>query len=90
MPVYWDVTPCGSCENRRFGGANRLHHVLFLRSVLRLIVTANNVPISLSLVTLMIEAIHSSETFVLQEPHDVKSQMTAFFIVAAVKTPNLT
>jgi hypothetical protein len=18
--VFWDVTPCGSCENRRFGG----------------------------------------------------------------------
>jgi hypothetical protein len=20
--VFWDVTPCGSCENRRFGGAS--------------------------------------------------------------------
>jgi hypothetical protein len=19
--VFWDVTPCGSCKNRRFGGA---------------------------------------------------------------------
>jgi hypothetical protein len=20
--VFWDVTPCGSCKNRRFGGTN--------------------------------------------------------------------
>jgi hypothetical protein len=19
-PIFWDVTPCGSCKNRRFGG----------------------------------------------------------------------
>jgi hypothetical protein len=24
--VSWDVTPCGSCNNRRFGGTLRLHH----------------------------------------------------------------
>jgi hypothetical protein len=24
--VVWDVTPCGSCKNRRFGGTFRLHH----------------------------------------------------------------
>jgi hypothetical protein len=24
--VVWDVTPCGSCKNRRFGGTYRLHH----------------------------------------------------------------
>jgi hypothetical protein len=23
---FWDVTPCASCKNRRFGGAKRLHH----------------------------------------------------------------
>jgi hypothetical protein len=23
--VFWDVTPCGSCKNRRFGGTYRLH-----------------------------------------------------------------
>jgi hypothetical protein len=23
---FWDVTPCGSCKNRRFGGTYRLHH----------------------------------------------------------------
>jgi hypothetical protein len=24
--VYWDVTPCGSCRDRCFGGTYRLHH----------------------------------------------------------------
>jgi hypothetical protein len=24
--VIWNVTPCGSCNNRRFGGTQRLHH----------------------------------------------------------------
>jgi hypothetical protein len=24
--VFWNVTPCGSCKNRRFGGTWRLHH----------------------------------------------------------------
>jgi hypothetical protein len=23
--IFWDVTPCGSCKNRRFGGTYRLH-----------------------------------------------------------------
>jgi hypothetical protein len=24
--VFWNVTPCGSCKNRRFGGTWRLLH----------------------------------------------------------------
>jgi hypothetical protein len=24
--VFWDVTQCGSCKNRRFGGTHHLHH----------------------------------------------------------------
>jgi hypothetical protein len=47
--VFWDVTPCGS----------------FLRSARRLLVTANVVPSSPSLVTLMKEALSSPETSVL-------------------------
>jgi hypothetical protein len=47
--IFWDVTPCGSCKNR---------------SVCRLLVTAS-VPISPILVTLMKEALSSSETSVL-------------------------
>jgi hypothetical protein len=57
--VSWDVTPCGSCKNRRSGGT----YVVFLRSVLRLLVTAN-VPSSPTLVALMMEALGSSETSV--------------------------
>jgi hypothetical protein len=49
--VFWDVTPCGSCNNK-----------LFFRSVRRLLVTANVVPSSPILVTLMMEALRSSET----------------------------
>jgi hypothetical protein len=49
--VFWDVTPCGSCKN--------------LRSVCRLLVTANVVPSSPILVTLMMVALSSSETSVL-------------------------
>jgi hypothetical protein len=48
--VFWDVKPC-DC-------------FVFLRSVLRLLVMAN-VPSSLILVTLMMEALSSSETSVL-------------------------
>jgi hypothetical protein len=59
--VFWEVTPRGSCKNRRFGGRYRTLHC----SVLRLLVTTNVVPSSLSLVTLMMEATRSSETSVL-------------------------
>jgi hypothetical protein len=24
--ILWDVTPCGCCKNRHFGGTYRLHH----------------------------------------------------------------
>jgi hypothetical protein len=42
------------------------------------------------LVTLMKEALSSSETSFLQEPNGVISQKTLFFIVTAVKTSSLT
>jgi hypothetical protein len=53
----WDVRPCGSCKNRRFGGT----YQVFLRNVRRLLVTASVVPSSPILVTL-IEVLSSSET----------------------------
>jgi hypothetical protein len=53
--IFWNVTPCGFCKN----------HIVFLLGVLRLLVTANTVPSSPILVTLMMEAMHSSETSVL-------------------------
>jgi hypothetical protein len=43
-----------------------------------LLITANVVPSSLILVTLMMEALYSSETSVSQEPHGITSQKTAF------------
>jgi hypothetical protein len=58
--VFWDVTPCGSCN--------------ILRSVRLLLVTASVVPSSPILVTLMKEALSSSETSVLKEPHGITSQ----------------
>jgi hypothetical protein len=57
--VFCDVTPCGSCKNRRFGD------FVFLRSVRRLLVTANAVPSSLILVTLTKEALSFFEKSVL-------------------------
>jgi hypothetical protein len=62
--VFWDVTPCGSLKNRRFGGTYRLHPQYIVSSVIRLLVTAN-VPSSPILLTLMMEAISSSETSVI-------------------------
>jgi hypothetical protein len=61
-----------------------------LYSVFRLLVTAHVVPSSLILSNLMIVAISSSETSVLIERHGGTFQKTAFFIVTAVKTSNLT
>jgi hypothetical protein len=70
--VFWVVTPCGSCKNRRFGGTWRLLHqgdknrtLVFLRSVCRLLVAACVVPSSPIFVTLIKEAPGSSETSVL-------------------------
>jgi hypothetical protein len=54
---FWDVTPHGSCK--------KWAHLVFLRSVRQLLVTARVVPISPILVTLMKEALSSSETSVL-------------------------
>jgi hypothetical protein len=52
--VFWDVRPCGSCQN-----------LVFLRSVHRLLVKADIVPSSPILVTMMKEALGSSERSVL-------------------------
>jgi hypothetical protein len=51
----------------------RTDYIEFLRSVRRLLVTANVTPSSPILVTLVIEALRSSETSVLLEPHGVTS-----------------
>jgi hypothetical protein len=53
--IFWNATPSGYCKNGLFG----------LRSVRRLLVTANVVPSSPIHVTLMMEALRSSEASVL-------------------------
>jgi hypothetical protein len=55
-----------------------------------LIVPARFLPLTPILVTLMKEALSSSETWFLQERHGVTSQTTPFFIVTAEKTSSLT
>jgi hypothetical protein len=65
--IFLDVTSCGPCKNGRFVGTmvvvtSILHSVCVC--VCRLLVTAN-IPSWPILVTLMMEALHSSETSVL-------------------------
>jgi hypothetical protein len=64
--VFWDVTSCGSCKNRCFGGTWRLLHQSDKNcSVRQLLVTASVVPSSPILVILKKKALSSSETSVL-------------------------
>jgi hypothetical protein len=65
-------------------------HLVLLRSVRRLLVRVSVVLSSPILVTLMKEALSSSETSVLTRAYGVTSQKTPFFIVTDVKTSNLT
>jgi hypothetical protein len=58
-------TTFGATSNQRTLRRNIKHFKVFLRSVCRFLVTANVVPSSLILVTLMMEALSSSETSVL-------------------------
>jgi hypothetical protein len=65
----------------------------FVKSVIWMIYKsyrANVVPSSPILVTLMMERYVPPKRNFLQEAHGVASQKTAFFIVTAVKTSNLT
>jgi hypothetical protein len=47
------------------GSASIISHIVFLCSMRQLLVTANIVPSSLILITVMMEALHSTETLVL-------------------------
>jgi hypothetical protein len=62
--VFWDVTQCGPCKNRRIGGTITSITKMTRTSELGTIVTANDA-LSSPLITLMMEAIRSSETSVL-------------------------
>jgi hypothetical protein len=96
--VFWHVTPCGSCKDRRFEEMYHLHHQGDKngRAKKTLAITSKRstlwifVPSSPILVTLMMVVIRSSKHRFVQESHGVTSQKTPFFIVTAVKTSNLT
>jgi hypothetical protein len=64
------VAYAGPCGRGSVGNADgsRCNHLVFLRSVRRLLVTPGVVPSSPILVTLMKEALSSSETSVLTRP----------------------
>jgi hypothetical protein len=66
--IFWDFMPCGSCKNQHFRGIStfiiRVTRTVFLRSMRWLLVTAN-IHSSPILVTLMMEALNSSETLAL-------------------------
>jgi hypothetical protein len=64
--VVWDVTSCGFCNNHRFGGTDRVHlHGQNNQRARNNLIITGNVPSSLILITLMMEAIRSSDTSVL-------------------------
>jgi hypothetical protein len=69
--VFWDVAPCSSGVNRRFGGTYRLHLQGRRESIRK-------------------SAREASVRDVKGRLHGATSQKTAFFIVTAVKTSNLT
>jgi hypothetical protein len=58
--------------------------------VLQFPVTANVIPSSLIHSTLMMEAVSSSEKWVLTKGHGATSQKTTFSIATTVKTSTLT
>jgi hypothetical protein len=64
--IFWDVTLCGPFKNRRFGVTACIIrvHIIFIRSVGRLLDTAN-IPSSPSLVTVMMVVLRFSETSLL-------------------------
>jgi hypothetical protein len=90
--VFWDVMPCGSCKNRRFGGTQLLHHQgdknwwtrnLSVTSNWRTqhasVASYSYVPSSPIFVTLKMEELSSSETSVLTRVTGITSQKTPFF-----------
>jgi hypothetical protein len=80
--VFLDVPPCGSCKNGRFGRTYHLQHKGEKNRRAR----KNKYLASEACCE---ENISSKRRF-LFDPHSDTSQKTAFFVVTAVKTSNLT
>jgi hypothetical protein len=93
--VFWYVTPCRSCMNWRYGGTYRLH--LQGRGIRE---RGTNVsrwlqtepPVENNQLYKKIEEgrVGPPKRRFTQDLHSATSQKTAFFIVTAVKTSNLT
>jgi hypothetical protein len=98
--VCWDVTPCGSCKNRRLGGTWRLLHQDDKNRWSRNNTSCNwyffvaYVGCQLQLVLLLVHRFLSPwwrrrqvppRRRFLQEPHGVTSQKTTFFISCLVR-----
>jgi hypothetical protein len=62
LPSSGTLTPCGSCENRLFGGSEHLYHQGYKNRWARNNDMAKVVPSSQILIALMIEVLESSET----------------------------
>jgi hypothetical protein len=75
--VFWDVTLCSSCQNKRFRGRQSFHHQSDKNRWVRN-VNSKQQPTRVG-----------KKYYFLHEPHDVTSQKTAFFIVITVQTSNL-
>jgi hypothetical protein len=69
--VLWDVRPCGSCKNRRFGRRYHLHHQRDKNRRARINVSSK------------LQTKHDAK--LLQEPHGVTSQKMTFFIISPRK-----
>jgi hypothetical protein len=88
--VSWDVASCKYFVNRRSGGTYRLH--LQGRKICERGTSVSRwLPASLAdFSALKIEAILPPKRRFTEYLHGVTSQMTAFFILTALKTSNLT
>jgi hypothetical protein len=98
--VSWDITQCGSCKNRRFGGLSSSIIRVARISEIGTTLAVNWQPMHRLRLTLFLVHWFSSHWWwrryippkrrFLQEPHGVTSQKTVFFVVTVVKTSNLT